>query len=247
MKLFLAGNYPWKDQGIYDELIKTYKPNILESFYYLQKDPSFYLKTKPFINSFMLDSGAFTYLNQKNKEKPNWEAYVEKYSEFVVNNNIDHFLEMDIDPIVGLNKVEELRDRMERQTGKQCIPVWHIKRGLSYWEKMIDEYKYVAIGGIVTNEIKKSQYPIFLKLIDMARKKGVKVHGLGFTRVNELQKYRFDSIDSTAWLYGNRGGFLYRFNGGNMDKYQAKDSRIKGREAAIHNFTQWLLFQKYLE
>ena len=48
--------------------------------------------------------------------------------------------------------------------------VWHKSRGKDYWLKMIKEYDYVAIGGIVTKEIKPSEYKYFHWFIRQATK-----------------------------------------------------------------------------
>lgn len=109
----------------------------------------------------MLDSGAFSYINSKNTNNVNWDEYIESYAEFINNHNIKLFMELDIDSVVGIKEVERLRNKLERLTNKQCIPVWHKSRGKDYWLKMIKEYDYVAIGGIVTKEIKPSEYKYF--------------------------------------------------------------------------------------
>lgn len=88
---------------------------------------------------------------------------------------------------------------------------------------------------------------MFNFLLKIAKENNCKVHGLGFTNLEGLKKYKFYSVDSTAWLYGNRGGFLYLFNGHSMDKIQPNGMRLKGRKAAIHNFSEWLKFSNYAE
>lgn len=107
----------------------------------------------------------------------------------------------------------------------------------------------MALGGIVTQEIPRKVYeqafPWFIKI---AHKHGCKIHGLGYTSLNGLHKYHFDSVDSTAWLTGNRGGFLYKFNPvqGTMDKIDApKGYRVKSVETAKNNYKEWQKFQKY--
>lgn len=152
MRLHIAGlcsglTYKWY-------LRQQFTPRyILESFFYL-KDWLFDL---PFYrtDNFLLDSGAFTFLNQKKKAKPDWDLYVEKYAQAIVQKNIQFFFELDIDSIVGLAEVERLREKLERLTNRRCIPVWHRSRGKQYWLDMISEYDYVAVGGIVTKEIKQ--------------------------------------------------------------------------------------------
>ena len=264
MKIFLAGQFPCDPTNKGVEAMKLYlaesgavhktyiepagalkhKICILESFYYV-KDWMI-----PYINNywdFILDSGAFTFM-QNGGAHINWEQYVDKYGAFIKEHKIKHYFELDIDSIVGLKKVKQLRKRLESITGTKCIPVWHKERGKENWLKIVKEYKYVAIGGIVTKEIKGNQYPIFTWLLNEAKKQNCKVHGLGFTRIKSLKRYHFYSVDSTAWIYGNRGGFLYKFTGDDIAKINKPEgSRIKVRETAIHNFNEWVKFQEYAE
>ena len=240
VKIHLAGN-----DGYRKLRFKLADLNILESYYYIRAQEWMFPLLKTF-NSFMLDSGAFTYL--ESGKTTDWKAYVDEYADFVASQEIDLFFELDIDAIIGLSEVEILRSRLEKRSGKKCIPVWHRSRGWDYWVKMCRKYPYVSIGGIVSGEIKGPDYPIFTKMLRYAHDRGVKVHGLGFTNYNGMLKYRFDSVDSTAWLYGNRGGFLYRFNGKGLDKIQSpKGVRLKPIESAIHNFTEWVKFSKFAE
>jgi hypothetical protein len=82
----------------------------------------------------------------------------------------------------------------------------------------------------------------------MAHRENARIHGLGFTLTSGLKDYKFDSVDSTAWLYGNRGGFLYMFNGKDIIKYdKPKGTRLKSKETAIHNFWEWVKYSEYLE
>jgi hypothetical protein len=239
MKVFLAGENGdgWHGRDFYDFFY-------LGSFYYMKGDCSFIYRLK----DFLLDSGAFSFMNAKTKSKESWDEYIERYAKFINEYQIKHFFELDIDSIVGLPEVERLRAKLEHLTGKQCIPVWHIARGIDYWHKMVADYKYVAIGGIVTNEIKRNQYDAFLPLLRIAREHDCKVHGLGFTNMLGLQKYPFYSVDSTAWIYGNRGGYIYVFNGRTLDKVHRKEGmRLQSKNATIHNFIEWYKFQEYAD
>lgn len=198
----------------------------------------------------ILDSGAFTFLTSRKNKKTNWEEYVIKYGNFVKQHDIKHFFELDIDPIVGIKEVERLRAVLERVAGRKCIPVWHKSRGLEYWKQMCKDYDYIAIGGIVTKEIKNSEYDVFLPLLKIARENKCKVHGLGFTNLKGLVKYKFYSVDSTNWLsarFGTTG--LYVFNGHTLQHYaKPKNKRkIDLQKMNIFNFTEWVKFSKYAE
>ena len=260
MKLYLAGTY--SRPFIFDIAMKLYlaciqgkakdfvikqnNPYILESYFYIKNQNNWVTKLRPLFKNFILDSGAFTYLNGL-KENVDWDLYIDQYAEFIKKHNIDLFIELDIDSVVGLKEVERLRDKLENLTNKKCIPVWHKSRGLQYWKDMCKNYDYIAIGGIVTKEISSKNYDIFNALLKIAKENNCKVHGLGFTNLEGIKKYKFHSVDSTAWLYGNRGGFLYKFNGETMLKIAPKNMRLKGKEAAIHNFNEWVKFSNYAE
>lgn len=192
---------------------------------------------------FLLDSGAFTFMNNI-KKSVDWYEYVLRYSDFIKAHNIDNFFELDIDNVVGIKEVEKLRDKLESNTGKRCIPVWHKSRGKKYWLKMIKEYNYVAVGGIVTKEIKKQDHYIFEWLLKTAKENNCKVHGLGYTNLDGVKKYKFHSVDSASWLYGNLSGVIYKFDGSALKKVKTK-KRLKTKEAANNNFKEWLKFQKY--
>ena len=245
MKLFLAGNAPWRNEGGYDSTIIQQKPFILESFYYVDDDTE---RLLPYYGDFLLDSGAFTFM-QNTKAAVSWDDYIRKYAEFINKNKVEKFFELDIDNVVGYKEVLKLREKLEALTGKKVIPVWHRSRGLDEFKKMCAEYDYVAIGGIVSKEITSEQYKAFPALIKEAHNNGAKIHGLGFTSLEWLPKCHFDSVDSTAWTTGNRFGFVYRFNGKTMAKHDCPKGKRLGnsKKVAIINFKEWIKFQKYAE
>lgn len=245
MQMFLAGIQGKRKAFVLPPIPEEKKKlYILESFVYVDEWTTSLI---PAFKSFLLDSGAFTFM-QEATETPNWEGYVTRYAEYINQNKIDHFFELDIDVIVGLKKVEALRKMLERLTGKQPIPVWHKDRGQDYFTGMVKDYPYVALGGIVTNEFKRNEQKFFPWFINKAHENGAKIHGLGYTNLTGITKYKFDSVDSTSWLYGNRGGFLYKFNGKTVVKVHAGPGMgLKAREAAIHNFNEWVKFQQYAE
>ena len=197
----------------------------------------------------MLDSGAFTFMTSKKDIKINWDKYVEDYAKYINRLDIKLFFELDIDSVVGLKEVERLRAKLEKLTNKKCIPVWHKSRGKEYWLQMVKDYDYVAFGGILTDGIKtKKIIEYFPWFIQTAHQNNCKIHGLGFTNLKALKELRLDSVDSTSWVSGNRFGAVYWFDGKTMQKQNKKEGqRIKTKEVAIHNFKEWVKFQKYAE
>lgn len=247
MKVFLAGVAPYRggQDRLYDSATKELRPYILKSFYYADADTE---RLLPYLGDFLLDSGAFTFM-QNSKTHVAWEEYIERYADFIKRNRVDKFFELDIDSVVGYEKVLEYRKRLEAIVGKQCIPVWHKSRGITEFRKMCDEYSYASIGGIVAKEIVPQQYALFPQMIKEAHERNCKLHGLGFTNLRLLPKCHFDSVDSTSWTAGNRFGYLYKFNGKTMVQVDAPKGHriIKPKEAALNNFVEWIKFQKWAD
>lgn len=239
MKVCLAGT------SIKEEILKEHNVKYwLESFYSIKEWQIPYIKDAEL---FLLDSGAFTFMNSY-KGKVNWQEYIDKYANFIIENDIKYFFELDIDSIVGYDKVKELTRYLEQKVGRKCIPVWHKSRGLDEWKRLTKEYDYVAIGGIVTREIKSNEYKFFKPLLKIAKENNCKVHGLGFTNLKSLPKYHFYSVDSTSWLSGGRFGQLYVFSNGTLRQISYKDKRIKNYMESHHfNIEQWIKFQEYAD
>lgn len=218
---------------------------LLQSFYYCNNFTEEVIL--PSVSKFMLDSGAFTFF--QTGKHVDWNDYVERYAEFINKNRIKLFLELDIDVLIGYENVKKLRKKLESLTGRRCIPVWHKSRGKAEFIQMCKDYDYVAIGGIVSKEITQKEWKYFPYFINKAHEHGAKIHGLGFTSLVDLPKYHFDSVDSTTWTSGNRFGTMYRFNGKTMEQHKRPDgTRLTDHRAtAVHNFKEWVKFQKYAE
>lgn len=240
-----------KRGGGYDQIIHTHRPYILESFFYADSDTE---RLMPYYGDFLLDSGAFTFCGTGGFSADKFDDYLERYADFINRNHVEKFFELDVDSITGYEIVLEYRKRLEKLTGRQPIPVWHISRGKEEFLRHCDEFPYVALGGYVA-AIKASDprqkayvkaYPWF---ISEAHKRGAKIHGLGFTQLSLLPHYHFDSVDSTAWTTGNRFGYLYYFDGKTMQKKEApKGHRIgDSRAAALNNYTEWIKYQQYAD
>ena len=226
-----------------------YRPYVLESFFYCDETTE---KLIPHFGDFLLDSGAFTFMQGKGGT-PDFDDYAERYADFINRNKVRKYFELDIDSVVGYPRVKQIRAKLERLTGIQPIPVWHRSRGKEEYEAMCREYPYVAIGGLVDGA-KKGEYArqfwkYFPWFINTAHDNGAMIHALGFTSLDGIRAYHFDSVESTAWTTGNRFGYLYWFDGRTMQKKDApKGHRIRdSRTAALHNFTEWVKFQKYAD
>lgn len=201
------------------------------------------------VDGFLLDSGAFSFMSGKECTPESLEAYQEQYIEFIKSRNVKHFFELDVDTIFGLDFVHRLRKKLEAETNKKCIPVWHKSRGIEYWKRMVDEYDYVAIGGLVFHVMPK-EYELIRKMVAYARAKGVKVHGLGFTKTSMLEKFAFWSVDSTSYkMAAIRGGGIHVFNGHRIRQKIMPASKFKRDTYSIieNNVKEWVKYQNYMD
>ena len=247
MEIYLAG-ISSREKIIIEELEKGLKiPYMLESFMYFKEFQHDIIKNG---TKFILDSGAFTFIHGNTTPTiKEIEQFTYKYIEFINKYDIEYFFEMDIDKVIGLKKVEELRELIEKETNKKTIPVFHQERGLQYFHDMIDNYNYVALGGSANN-VKSSKYKKFFPyFIQEAKKKNCKIHGLGFTALSKLMlpQYNFDSVDSTTWLHGHRFSNLFRFTGKEMKCITLDTSKKKDlKELCKVNLKEWIKFCNYM-
>ena len=246
MKLMLAS----LDTGDYENVgdVSHLCKYLLSSFHYLKKH-----KSKDLYNlverrnaegNFILDSGAFTMFTKKNNDL---DGYIEEYINFINKYDIKHYIELDIDVIVGYEEVKRIRKYIEGKTGKPSIPVWHKSRGIDEWRKLVDEYDYVAIGGLANKSIKPDEYKNMIPMIKYAKSKGCKVHGLGFTG-QKCGDYGFYSVDSSSWSSGRRFGSAVKFVDGSLKSIKKPDGvRADYETIDRNNFIEWCKYQRYME
>ena len=155
-----------------------------------------------------LDSGAFSAMTKGVK------IDIDKYIEFIKEwqpQGIDVYACLDVigDPI----KTQENQIYMESKGLKPLI-TFHNKEDYKWLEKYVNEYEYIAIGGIAKTGIKKSQ---MLNHLDkcwsiICNKNGIpkcKVHGFGITAIDMLFRYPWYSVDSTSWVLTGRFGSVF--------------------------------------
>lgn len=244
MIMYLAGYTPWNKRWNFD----TSDIYLLSSFWEHKtgRTPAFVRQERH-----ILDSGAYSAFSGKNNSF-DWDGYVKKYADFIIKNNIKLFFELDIDVVVGLEKVEYYRHYLEDRAGRQPIPVWHSNRKQDYFLMMCENYPYVAIGTTPTMEEGKRirKNPMILKwFIDEAHKAGAKIHGLGFTSPLYLPYLKFDSVDSTTWLSGGRFGQVFTFEDGHLNVCTPPKGKraVHANIVNRHNFNEWVKYQKYAE
>ena len=212
----------------------------LMSYYYLKGHLENAVTVRDLSDLVMIDSGAHSFQFGK---KVDWDAYTKEYAEFIRRfdrENVVGYFEMDIENIVGYEKVLQLRQVLESVSDK-IIPVWHPLRGINDYERMLDAYqgKTVAIGGFKNTDIKDSQYLSFVK---KAKKYGCKVHCLGMTRKEVLDSVPFDYTDSSTWVIATNMGHPLRDgqqHGRVGDKIFRKATGIEKFEQFRYNYERF--------
>lgn len=152
------------------------------------------------VNHLLIDSGAYSFQRGK---AVNFDEFLYNYKKFIKentsNSKIVGFFELDIDNIVGYDKVLEYRKELELVSDK-IIPVWHGNRGIPDYIEMCKKYsgKRIAVTAL-GEDIDRIQYNLF---INAAHKYGCKIHILGMTNKELIKSLNLgleDSFDSVSW------------------------------------------------
>lgn len=215
----------------------------LMSYYYVKSNHALAEYIRDHSEEVLIDSGAHSF--QKGK-KVDWVEYTKDYAEFIRKfdrPNVVGYFEMDVDNILGYDKVKELRKILESVSDK-IIPVWHKNRGIQEFKDMCKQYsgKVVAITGFKNEDIQDHQYLMFLKYAKMYN---CKVHCLGMTRKKILDVVPFDYTDSSSW---KQSGIYGRIDGkGKVTREFSKVKRevvfkenyLAGMEMQQHYYKKW--------
>lgn len=241
MKIFLSAVEGVSAQQAIEKLLNDGKKlhyNLMSYYYIKPNNYDYVKKIRDNSELILIDSGAHSF---QFGAKVNFEEYTKKYAEFIKDfdrPNVLGYFEMDIENVIGYDKVKELRKILENVSDK-IIPVWHPGRGIKDYEEMCKQYhgKVIAIGGFRGTDIKDDQFIMFMKV---AKKYNCKVHCLGMTRTKVLDKVPFDFTDSSTWLTQVNYGGVYFGKG--------RFAKVKG-EAKINqyifNYLQGMKMQEH--
>jgi len=212
----------------------------LMSYYYLRSEKAY--KTGCFIRDnselIMIDSGAHTFQFGK---KVDFVQYTKEYAEFIKKfdrPNVVGYFEMDVDNVLGHEKVLELRKILESVTDK-IIPVWHYNRGVDEFLELCKQYsgRTISITGFKNTDISDEQYIMFVK---KAREYNCKIHCLGMTRRKVLDKVPFDYTDSSSW---KQSGIFGRIDG--RGKVSREFSKVHREVVFLENYKHGMKMQEH--
>lgn len=248
MKVFMSAleNAPLsKSEGggsIAEELVRQgvkMKYNLM-SYYYIRRKRELSAFIRDNSEEILIDSGAHSF--QKGV-KVDWDNYTKEYADFIKwfdRPNVVGYFEMDVDNIIGYEKVKELRKILETVSDK-IIPVWHKNRGIDDFKEMCQTHKgkIVAITGFKNEDIKDHQYLMFTKY---AHEQGCRIHCLGMTRLQVLNACPFDYTDSSSWSAQSRFGRMQMHKGRKVTKEFSKNHR---GIVFVENYKHWVAVQEH--
>lgn len=199
-------------------------------------------------DNFILDSGAFSLFSGtgKNMNYEKLKSYIDDYCDFIVRYNIKHFIEMDIDKIIGYEEVKRIRKYIENKVGRKSLYVYHTySRSIEDLVDACKEREYIFFGGLVkeTKDFNKIN-----SFIDFLYGYGVKCHLLGHTPPDLENYHHLYSCDSSSWTMGARSGIIFNFENDKLVSNKLEDmKRTTYYQLNNHNFKQWIKYQKYLK
>lgn len=208
MKLYLAGTSGSDPKKEGKNLVPLFKRGCkLHSYFHIPvlEKRWFHMNKKNKVDLF-LDSGAFSAWTQ------NVEINIEDYIQFIKDNEdvISVYANLDV---IGDPEGTLRNQRIMEKAGLKPVPVYHYGEDLKYLTLYVNEYEYIAIGGMVGKPNKALQQWLDpLWATHLTDEKGMplcKVHGFGMTSLRLMLRYPWWSVDSTSWVVTGRLGSIY--------------------------------------
>ncbi len=231
--LFLSGVEPRENF----EVVSGVTPHILLSYYYIRRRGIAEIKERLQKHNGMkilIDSGAFTFFKDPQYTKKTiewWEKYIQNYVTFVrtYREYIFACVELDIDTLVGAEKVNEWREKYFyplEEEGINVIYLYHTDKDLDFFDLLCKKHPYVGFSYVELKRELEEQSDVdamVANLFNIAQKHHTAIHGFAITGNRMLQNYPFFSADSTSYLTGSQFGTITYFEEGKL-KHLDKDT-----------------------
>lgn len=246
--LYFSASSTGDFQQLYDFGIRE----VLVSYHYISKNPSYYEKMLPPFRKdggiFMTDSGAFSFMGkytedseeyEKSRHEDFWIPYLERYVQWIRDHKeyIFSAANLDIEAIVGQRVVDKWNKKYFEPLEKEGIQIVYVahETDTSTLMERLREYcqKYQYVG------VNQSQKKYAAQIYQLIKHYHRRIHGFAWTEFGILKHYPFFSVDSVTWLGGVRFGTTYDYDGKNFrtldykKKYLRKARRLKYERAGI--------------
>lgn len=215
MKIYLADSSTCLDTGLIRQgLPSTHSPHlslrILLSYHYFKNTSLTELLEKHFNPPYpevFLDSGAFSAFSQNVMvDISSYCEYIHRYKHLIATYS-------NLDVIGSASGTLANQRRMERE-GLHPLPVFHINEEWSFLQDYIEQYPYIALGGMVPYLNPGKRRILMQWLIKCFRlSEGRSVfHGFGCTVWNAISSFPWYSVDSSTWAAGFKYGKVFLFD-----------------------------------
>lgn len=180
---------------------------LLSYWYYKDTDLNMLFEkyfTPPYPDVFA-DSGGFSAMTQGAQiDLGEYAAWIKRFKHlFNAYANLD---------VIG--DAAATRDNQHRleDLGTEPIPVFHVNEDWAQLESYIEQYPYIALGGMVPYmRYTKKIMPWIIKAFRLANKQSV-FHGFGATSWDVIKNLPWYSVDSSSWGAGFRYGQVPLFD-----------------------------------
>ena len=157
------------------------------------------LKVCPGVSIF-LDSGAYTMITKKVEDV---YGYIDSYIKFIHKYQDRFMVYANVDDISDSEESWRRQKYMEEH-GVKPLPVYHFGEDFKWFEKYVNEYNYIAVGGLASGAVSSIDLKILLdRIFEYMYKKdllSIKLHGFALFSVPFLLRYPWYSSDATTWL-----------------------------------------------
>jgi hypothetical protein len=179
----------------------------------------------------LIDSGAFTAFTTgkviKLEEYGEWALNFKKQWESKVRSL--EFFNLDV---IGSQEKSNINLHRLEKMGLQTIPIFTYKADIKHLEYYLRNYEYIGLGGLVGRPAKEIQQWLdycFKYIIKYKKETGIlrKIHLLGVTKQEFLERYPCYSCDSSGWVACLRFGGGRAIGKNKIPKYTESPEALK--------------------
>ncbi len=226
--IFLAGV---ENEALREHVHKAGVRDILVSYYYLRNRRLDTIRAQlERFDNVILDSGGFTFIQQKKKgnavSSQEIENYTREYIEFCdqmadcFNFVFEMDMTWDVSPEYRHAHIKELLDR-----GVHVVPIVHSSIMGDLEKHGFYDHPLVAFAGDLTGGMAGEKMTVIRKF----QERGILIHGLAATDEASINRVPFFSTDSSSWVAGGKYGLTYIWNGSKITVYdKEKKQEIRG-------------------
>ena len=177
--------------------------NILCSYYYYKKNPELIIDLIEGGVNVFIDSGAFS------AKFSGAEIDIDEYSKFVIQTGSTFYAGLDV--IGDAAATKKNQKYMEDEYGLNPIPTFHLGSRLEDALELAGNYEYIALGGIAMGDgVDPALEGLFNQILKV--NPNIKTHGFAVTNTILMEKYPWESVDSSSFKAGKRFGRMALYN-----------------------------------